>query len=189
MINNDQIRLANRRLRHPHPKRTKNSLPVPYQTHSNKILILPARPSAIFFTIPRAAHGFLALPILISGVDTDPYPVSTLSLDPYPDSQTGSGSGSRRAKMIHKNRKKLRSSFFEAGCFVLRANGFSCSLNVLYRGQGISKLQFLILKKKKFRCIFFLQFLVIKSPDPDCIRIRIHLKCWIRIHNSVPNLG
>ncbi len=37
-------------------------------------------------------------------------PDSVGSLDPDPDSQ--SGSGSRRAKMIHKNRKKLRNLIF-----------------------------------------------------------------------------
>jgi hypothetical protein len=32
---------------------------------------------------------------------------------------------------------------------------------------------------------FFLQ--IIKTLDPDWIRIRIHLKCWIRIHSSDAN--
>jgi hypothetical protein len=32
----------------------------------------------------------------------------------------------------------------DAGCSLLRAEGFSCSLGVLYGGLGISKLQFLI---------------------------------------------
>ncbi len=58
--------------------------------------------------------------------------------------------------------------FWSAGCSLLRAEGFSCSL------------QFLI--KSLF---FFLQFLVIKTLDPDWIqiqiRIRIHFKCWIQI--------
>ncbi len=45
----------------------------------------------------------------------------------------GSGSGSRRAKMTHKNRKKYRIfMFWSAGCSLLRAEGFSCSLGVLY---------------------------------------------------------
>jgi hypothetical protein len=35
---------------------------------------------------------------------------------------------------------------FSSGCSLLRAEGFSCSLGVLYGGLGISKLQFLIKK-------------------------------------------
>jgi len=37
--------------------------------------------------------------------------------------------------------------------------------------------------KKMFSCIFFLQFLVIKTLDPDWILIRIHFKCWIPVQN------
>ncbi len=40
-----------------------------------------------------------------------------------------------------------------AGCYLLRAEGFSCSLDVFYGGLGISKLKFL--KEKK---ISFFQF-------------------------------
>ncbi len=48
-----------------------------------------------------------------------------------------------------KNRKKDRIFiFWSAGCSLLRAEGFSCSLGVLYGGLGISKLQFLIKKQK-----------------------------------------
>jgi hypothetical protein len=36
--------------------------------------------------------------------------------------------------------------FISVGCSLLRAEGCSCSLDVLYRGLGISKLQFLIKK-------------------------------------------
>jgi hypothetical protein len=72
----------------------------------------------------------------------------------------GSGSGSRRAKKTHKNKKKSRIvMFLSTGCSLLRAEGFSCSLGVLYGGQGISKLQFLIKKIKiKFPAINFFQF-------------------------------
>ncbi len=38
--------------------------------------------------------------------------------------------------------------FLSAGCSLLRAQGFSCSLGVLYGGLGISKWQFLIKKIK-----------------------------------------
>jgi hypothetical protein len=52
-----------------------------------------------------------------------------------------------RAKMTHKNRKKSRIlMFLSTGCSLLKAEGFSCSLGVLYGGLGISKLQFLIKK-------------------------------------------
>ncbi len=52
------------------------------------------------------------------------------------------GSGSRRAKITHKNRKKWRYFiFWNVGCSILRAEGFSCSTDVLYGGLGISKLQ------------------------------------------------
>jgi hypothetical protein len=36
--------------------------------------------------------------------------------------------------------------FLGTGCSLLRAEGFSCCLGVLYGGLGISKLQFLIKK-------------------------------------------
>ncbi len=50
----------------------------------------------------------------------------------------------------------------------MSAEGFFCSLNVLYGDLGISKLQFLNKKIffKMFCCPFF-QFLVIKTLDPD----------------------
>jgi hypothetical protein len=49
---------------------------------------------------------------------------------------------------------------------VLRAEGFSCSWDVLYSGLGISKLQFLIKNIKFFSSNFF-QFFFIKTPDPE----------------------
>jgi hypothetical protein len=68
--------------------------------------------------------------------------------------------GSRRAKMTHKNIKKSRIfMFLSTGCSLLWAEGFSCSLGVLYGGLGISKLQFLIKKIEiKFPAINFFQF-------------------------------
>jgi hypothetical protein len=49
--------------------------------------------------------------------------------------------------------------FGSAGCSLLRAEGFSCSLGVLYGGLGISKLQFLIKKIKiKFLVVNFFRF-------------------------------
>ncbi len=102
-------------------------------------------------------------------------PSRCLSTGPDPDPHgsaliwvAGSGSAfklririrSRRAKMTHKNRKKYRIfMFWSAGCSFLRAEGFSCSLGVLYGGLGISKLQFLIKKTKiKFPAVNFIQF-------------------------------
>jgi hypothetical protein len=61
------------------------------------------------------------------------------------------GSGCRRAKMTHKNKTKLINFIFiSAGCSLLRAEGFSCSLEVLYGDLGISKLQ-----RKKFSAVLF----------------------------------
>ncbi len=48
-----------------------------------------------------------------------------------PDPYSESGSRSRRAKMTHKSRKKLRNfMFWSAGCSLLRAEGFFCNLDV-----------------------------------------------------------
>jgi hypothetical protein len=59
--------------------------------------------------------------------------------------------------MTHKNRKKFKIfMFLSTGCW---AEGFSCSLGVLYGGLGKSKLQFLIKKiESKFPAINFFQF-------------------------------
>jgi hypothetical protein len=58
--------------------------------------------------------------------------------------------------------------FLSTGCSLLRAEGFSCSLGVLYGGLGISKLQFLIKKIEiKFPAInFFIKpWIWIRNPD------------------------
>ncbi len=96
----------------------------------------------------------------------------------FADSQ--SGSWSRSAKMTHKNRKKfINFIFWSTGCSLLGAEGFSCSLDVLYRGLGKSILQFWSKKDNKK-----ISALVIEILDPDWIRI--HLKCWIRIRIRIP---
>jgi hypothetical protein len=62
---------------------------------------------------------------------------------------SGSGSGSRRAKMTHKSRKFfIKFMFRSVGWPLLRAEaeGFFCNLDVLYGGVEIGKLQFLIKK-------------------------------------------
>jgi hypothetical protein len=66
---------------------------------------------------------------------------------------------------------------------LLRAEGFSCTLDVLYGCQGISKLQFLIKKVLNFfPPVNVFQCLDIKIPR---IWIRIDLKCWIRIRTRI----
>jgi hypothetical protein len=91
--------------------------------------------------------------------------IQTMVLDPDPHGTAlirvaGSGSGSRRAKMTHKNRKKSRIfMFLSTECSLFRAEGFFCSLGVLYGSLGISELQFLIKKIEiKFPAINFFQF-------------------------------
>ncbi len=64
-------------------------------------------------------------------------------VDPYPDSQSW---WIQEGKMTHKHRKKLINFiFWSAGCSLLRADDFSCSLD-------ISKLEFLIKKRYKKVC-------------------------------------
>jgi hypothetical protein len=94
-------------------------------------------------------------------------PHSIKLVDPEPNSE--SGYGSIREKMTHKNRKKLINFMFRgAGCSLLKAEGFSCVLDVRYEGLRISKLQFLIKKNIKFffSCKF-VQFLIIRILDTD----------------------
>ncbi len=66
--------------------------------------------------------------------------------------------------------------FWSAGCSLVWAEGFSCSLGVLCGGLGISKLQFFIQKLSIFGH---------QNPgsglDRDWIQIRPH---WIRIRNT-----
>jgi hypothetical protein len=72
--------------------------------------------------------------------------------------------------MTRKYRKN--SEILCAGCSLLRAEGFSCNLDVLYGGLGISKLQFFD-KKNRFRitlAVNFFQFFSFWSS-----------KSWIRI--------
>jgi hypothetical protein len=82
--------------------------------------------------------------------------------------------------MALKNGKKLVNLIFlSAGCFLLRAEGFSFSLDVMYGGQGISKLQFFFIKKEKNVIgIFSFNFCHQNpgsglDPYPYWIRIRI----------------
>ncbi len=69
--------------------------------------------------------------------------------------------------------------FLSTGCSLLRAEGFSCSLGVLYGVLGISKLQVLIKKIEiKFPAINFFQ---IRSSNPGS-------GSGIRIRNPDPQL-
>ncbi len=70
--------------------------------------------------------------------------------------------------------KKLKNfTFWSAGCYFLKTDvifwGFSCSLNVLYGGPGIDKLQFLIKKRWKYFQLFFSIFSKpwIRRPDSE----------------------
>jgi hypothetical protein len=87
--------------------------------------------------------------------------------DPYPDSQSGSVSrfvsGFAIWIWIQEGKKLLNFIFW---CSLLRAEGSSCRLDILYGGLGIIKL-------------LFFQLYWIRNWIQ--IRIRIHLKCWIRI--------
>ncbi len=70
-----------------------------------------------------------------------PDPDSIRSVDQDPDLE--SESGSRREKITHKNRKKLGNfMLLSAGCSLFRAEGYFCSLDVLYRGLELTKTQF-----------------------------------------------
>ncbi len=103
---------------------------------------------------------------ITSVVDLDPDSDSVGSLDPGSDSR----SGSKRVNMAQKNRIQLINFiFWSAGCSLLRAEDFSCSVDVLYGGPIF---QFLIYKKKKdLSCIFSNS---LSSKPWIRIRIRIH---------------
>ncbi len=82
----------------------------------------------------------------------------------------------KRARLTHKNRKKLRNfMFWSAECSLVRTEGFSIGLDVLCGGIGISKLQF----KKKYQ--IFLQLSIFFKFWS--------LKPWIRIRSPVFNYG
>jgi hypothetical protein len=82
--------------------------------------------------------------------------------------------------------------------FSLRAEGFSCSLGILYGGVGISKLHFDQENKNCISSCTFFQVLGHQTLDPDpdqvikpWIRIRNPdqvIKPWIRIRNPDPQL-
>ncbi len=61
--------------------------------------------------------------------------------------------------MTHKNRKKSLNFTFSAG-------GFSCSLDFLYEGLGISKLQFLMKKIIFSSAVIFSSIFCHQTLDP-----------------------
>ncbi len=72
--------------------------------------------------------------------------------------------------------------FRSTGCSLLRAEGFSCSLCVLYGGLGITKLQFFLSKNIQFfSALYFFNFWSSKSWIQNWIRIRNQENSWIRI--------
>ena len=73
-----------------------------------------------------------------------------------PDPHWEYGSVPRRPKKTQKNIKRRNFMFYSAGCSLLRAEGFTCRLDVLYRGLWISKLEFVKKKdiNKIFSCLF-----------------------------------
>ncbi len=74
----------------------------------------------------------------------------------------GSGSGYGRAE-----RKKGRNfKVWNAGFSLMKAGGFSCSLDVLYEDQGINLWQFLIKKIKKFVSTFPFLFVLLITVVP-----------------------
>jgi hypothetical protein len=73
----------------------------------------------------------------------DPAIMVTLDLD----SQSGSELDPGGQKCQKIRRKSINLIFLSAGCSLLRAEGFSCSSDVLKGGLGISKLQLLIKKR------------------------------------------
>ncbi len=81
------------------------------------------------------------------------------------------------AKMAPLKKKKKRRNvlFWSAGCSLLRAGGAFCICEVLHRDLEIKKYYNFWYFKKNSTVIFFF--------SNSWIRIRIYLKCWIRIWN------
>ncbi len=96
-----------------------------------------------------------------------------------PDS-VGSEFGSRRAKMTHKNKKKLKNFMFWSAGWM---KAFPVAWTFFCRGVGEIELQFLIKKILKFlsAAVNYFKFWSSKPRFRFWIRIGIQLKCWIRI--------
>ncbi len=84
--------------------------------------------------------------------------------------------GSWRQKWPTKIEKKVKNFIFgRAASSLLRAEGFSCSMDGLWGALGISKLK----KKKNILPVFFLNLWSSKPPESGST-----FKCWIKIHNT-----
>ncbi len=96
-----------------------------------------------------------------SGLD----PESIRSLDPYPDSEFRIRI--QEGKIDPQKYKNIKKFYVLKGkMFFLRAEGFLCSLDVLYGGLEIGKFQFL--SKKIFSsAVNFVETFVIKTLDPE----------------------
>ncbi len=112
--------------------------------------------------------------VLDSVVDPDPYP--------YPNwirilcGVPGSVSGSKRAKWLRNKKKQLINFiFWRAGRSILRAEGFSCNLNILCGGLFCNFYQ-----KKKKSLLYFFYFWSAK-PYGIQIRNRITIRIWIQL--------
>jgi hypothetical protein len=101
--------------------------------------------------------------------DPDPHQFELLDPDPHPDP-----GGQKLPTNIEKKSKE----FSCAGCSLLRAEGFSYSLCVLYGGLRISKLQFSIQKifLTSFTALIFCNFWSSEPWIRNWIRIRIRIK-------------
>ncbi len=107
-------------------------------------------------------------------------PDSIRSVEPDPEPDTDPDPERQHYPQIFKKVKKCH--VLKCWMFSFEGEGVSCSLDVLYGGLGISKLQFMIKKIfKKFPAVIFFNFW---SSKP-WIRIgsgsKFSLKCWIRI--------
>jgi hypothetical protein len=110
-----------------------------------------------------------------SVVDPDPYPdPDWIRIQWGPWIRIRIGIRNPRTKITYQTKIEKVNKYYFLKCLMslLRAEGFSCSLDVLYGGLGISELQFQLY-------FFLLKFLFVKILDLDWIRI--HLKCWIWI--------
>jgi hypothetical protein len=100
----------------------------------------------------------------------------------------GSGSGTRTAKITHKN---IKEKYFHVLRCWMFFRGHEASPTDLTSFLGIIA-NFDFEKKRFFFSCTILPFLVIQSlgPDPE-LGIRTDLKCWIliRIHNTASNLS
>ncbi len=104
----------------------------------------------------------------------------------------GSGSGSRRAKMNHSRKKWRNFMSWIAGYSLLRAECFSCSLDVLYGGLGISKSQFLIIKlfqQNSPKSWIWIRFRIETRADLQHKSLPVHTVPWGRGSSVLCNPG